>query len=220
MTQDDRLNMLKQVLAAGVEPDTQTPDCLDDDTIAALAEGSLDAGSRSSALAHVASCARCRRAVASVARALTDHAVAREVRAATWGRRRILRIALPTAAAAVLLLLSWPSSPNEGGSGHRAPPSAPPAAPAPISPVGAVAEAGILQWTGVSGADRYRVTLFDAQGRVLFEVEVSDTVAILPDSLTLVRRQAYLWKIEARTGFDRWSPSELVEFSIGGAAPR
>jgi len=219
VTQNDRLNMLKQVLAAGVEPDTQTPDCLDDDTIAALAEGSLDAGSRSSALAHVASCARCRRAVASVARALTDRSVARALGSAAWGRRRFLRIALPTAAAAVLLLLSWPSSPNEGESEHRAPP-APRAAPVPISPMGPVAEAQILRWTAVSGADRYRVTLFDVQGRVLFEAQVSDTMAMLPDSLTLVRGQAYLWKIEARTGFDRWSPSELVEFSIGGAAPR
>jgi hypothetical protein len=81
-----------------------------------------------------------------------------------------------------------------------------------------VANAAVLRWTSVTGADRYRVTLFDAQGLVLFETQVGDTIARLPDSLTFARGQTYLWKVEARTGWDRWAASELVEFSIPGSA--
>lgn len=209
--------MLRQVLAARVEPDRATPECLNDDTIAALAEGSLDAAMRARAVPHLASCSRCRRAVASVARALADRAVAHEA-ALGRGRRRFLRIALPAAAAAVVLLLSWPPGANDGGSGHRDPPGRI-AVPLPISPVGAVANAAILRWTSVAGADRYRVTLFDAQGRVLFETQVGDTIARLPDSLTVAGEQTYLWKVEARTGWDRWAASELIEFSIPGSTP-
>ena len=208
--------MLRKVLAARVEPDRATPECLDDDTIAALAEGSLGPAIRPPAVTHLASCAHCRRAVASVARALDDRAVARELTLGR-GRWRFLRIALPAAAAAVLLLVSWPPAATDWGSGHRDPPHGA-AAPSPLSPVGAVANVALLRWTSVTGADGYRVTLFDAQGRVLFDMEVGDTIARLPDSLVFAPGQPYLWKVEARTGWDRWSASELVQFSVPGPA--
>jgi hypothetical protein len=88
--------------------------------------------------------------------------------------------------------------------------------PTPRSPLGAVASVNGLQWSAVAGANRYRVTLFDARGHVLYETEVADTVAALPDSVALVPGEPYLWKAAARTGFDRWTASPLVEFSIAG----
>jgi hypothetical protein len=73
-----------------------------------------------------------------------------------------------------------------------------------------------LRWSAAAGADRYRVTLFDADGRVLYETEVGETVAPLPDSVAPGPGRPYLWKVEARTGFDRWSASDLVEFTVAG----
>jgi hypothetical protein len=195
-----------------------TVECLDDDTIAALAEGTLAPERRAAVLPHVASCARCRLAVASVARALADPAVARELSIDSRGRR-VYRIALPLAAAAVvLLLLSSPA--DDRGPGHRGPPPPPATVPIPRSPLGTFAAVDALQWSSVAGADRYRVTLFDATGRVVYEAERSDTFAALPDSIALEPGATYLWKADARTGFDRWTASPLVEFSIARAPPR
>ena len=119
----------------------------------------------------------------------------------------------------VLLLLTWPPADNRGP-GHRAPPPATATTPVPLAPIGPVADAAILRWSAVAGADRYRVTLFDAGGRVVYEARLPDTVAALPDSIVLAPGRTYLWKVEARTGFDRWAASELVEFSIAGNRPR
>src|SRR5207247_10396714 len=112
-------------------------ECLDDDTLAALAEGSLSAVARATALGHVASCPRCRSIVASVARALADSGVAREVPSpGSAGRRRFLPIALPAAPAAVPLGLAWPRHGDQDGSpSHRSPPGAT-ALPVPRSPAG------------------------------------------------------------------------------------
>jgi len=210
----DPLDLLRDSLRALPGPQSRTPDCLDDDTVAALAAGTLDAAARARALAHLAACARCRHAVASVARALSDPAVAREVTAAERrGRRLPYGLALSAAAAAILLLLAGPRLLDLGRPVHRAPPLTA-AVPVPASPVGVVADADTLRWLAVPGADRYRVTVFDAPGAVLYETQLADTVAILPDSLVLVPGRPYLWKVEARTGWDRWSPSELVEFSL------
>src|SRR5438128_2586029 len=111
MSHPDPLDPLRRVLAlhAAGAPEQPTLECLDDDTLAALAEGSLSVVARATALGHVASCPRCRSIVASVARALADSGVAREVPSpGSAGRRRFLQIALPAAAAAVLLVLAWP----------------------------------------------------------------------------------------------------------------
>jgi len=217
MRSDESFEELWSVLDTRVRSETLTPDCLSDDMIAALADGSLAPDVRASILPHVASCPRCRLAVASVARALADPAVARELSASSNGRRWY-RIAVPLAAAAVLLLLL--SSPGDDRSPvHRGPPPPPPATtPIPRSPVGAVAAVNALRWSPVAGADRYRVTVFDATGGVVYATELADTVVAFPDSVALIPGDSYLWKVDARTGFDRWAASELAEFSI--AAPR
>lgn len=220
MTKPDPLEPVRHGLRARAGSGAPTPECLDDDTIAALADGTLAPPTRAAVLPHVAGCARCRTAVASVARALADTGVAREVDSIEGGRRRIYRIALPVvAAAALLLVLVWPRPVDHDGLPHRAPPITASAVPVPLSPIGTVADAGVLRWTAVAGADRYRVTLSDAGGRVLHEMQVADTVVALPDSLVLVPGRSYVWLVEARIGFERWSVSRLVEFSIAGPPP-
>jgi len=203
-------------MAAGLSP-AATPDCLDDDTIAALAEGTLDGAARAAVMPHLATCRRCRTAVASVARALADPAVSREVAAVdTNRRRRLWQIVLPVAAAAIFIAIAWPRLAEDGG--HRGPPI--PVAPTLLSPIGAVAEASTLRWAGLTGADRYRVTMFDARGRVLYETQISDTTAALPDSIPLTPGRPYFWQVAARIGWDRWSASQLAEFSIARGPPR
>jgi anti-sigma factor ChrR (cupin superfamily) len=189
-------------------------ECVDDETIAALAEGSLDAAARDVAMAHIAGCARCRGAVSSIARALMDPAVSREVRATARPRLRLVTIASGLAAAAIVALIALPWRSADEAPTHRAPTITAAPNPVLIGPVGIVASAPALRWTGVGGADRYRVTLFDATGGVVYETETTDTTAALPGSVSLERGDSYFWKVEARTGFNRWSSSDLVEFSV------
>ena len=218
MTRLDPDEAIRHLLRAAARTGTPTSDCLDDDTVAALVEGTLDPARREVILPHVASCAWCRDAVASVTRALANDRVAREVTVLEGrGRGRVLRILVPLAAAAgLLLVLVWPRPMQDGG--HRGPPPVA-STPVPIAPIGVVASASPLVWTAVVGADRYRVTLAEASGHVLYETQVADTVAALPDSIVLVAGRPYVWLVEARTGFDRWQASQLVEFSTTGAVP-
>lgn len=225
----DQAEWLRRALAPHARGDhPSTPDCLDEDTLTALAEGTLDAETHTAVTPHVASCPRCRHLVASVARAIADPDVAKEIRAlvgdAAEGsrRRRVQRtgwIAAGVAAASVLLLLAWPP-PLDEPLPHRALPMTAAPAPEAVSPVGTVAEARSLRWTAAPGADRYRVTLFDAAGTILYETELADTVAVLPDSVLPVPGVTYWWEVEARVGFDRWAASGLIEFSVAGGPGR
>jgi putative zinc finger protein len=218
MMPDESIEELRRVLDTRVRSETPTPDCLPDDLIAAFADGSLAADSRAPVIAHVAACSRCRGAVASVARALADPSVARELSGSS-DRRRWYRLAVPLTAAAVMLLLVW--SPEGGPSGgHRGEPPPPAATPVPRSPVGAVAAVDELRWSAVAGADRYRVTVFHADGGVVYVAEVRDTLVAFPDSIALQSSVSYLWKVDARIGFDRWAGSELAEFKVVGPGRR
>ena len=211
-----REDMPALLRAMAPRPEATTPDCLDDETIAAAADGTLPPAARTAAQQHLASCARCRSAVAAVSRLLSDDAVAGAVKALDRSRNApVWRIpAAVAAAAALVLLLLWPRPGDELP--HRAPTITAATQPVPLEPIGAVADVPVLRWAAVPRADRYRVTLFDAAGGVLYEVLLSDTVVAVPDSVAIVAGGVYLWKVDARTGFDRWSASQLVEFSVAG----
>lgn len=210
MNVPDPEHLLRHAVPRDASP---TAGCLDDDTVAVLAEGRLDDGARAAAFPHLAECPRCRAAVASVTKALGDPSVARELATLRGGHRRLVRIATPAAAAAIILLIAMPR-PSADVALHRAPTITAVSSPVPMAPVGIVASANILRWSSVSGADRYRTTLFDDAGAVVYETQTADTVVALPDSVHLTPSRSYLWKVEARTGWGRWSASELIEFSI------
>jgi hypothetical protein len=152
-----------------------------------------------------------------VARALADPGISREVTALDVPfRPRWRRFALPAAAAAILVVSLGPFDllRRERGETHRAPTITNGSLPTVVTPQGAVAEVRELRWTPVEGADRYRVTVFSADGLVVYEAEPLAAVATLPDSLRLASGRRYLWKVDARVGFDRWVSSDLVEFSL------
>jgi len=222
MSDFDRLDRLRGFFHTGETPIAK-PDCLDEHTVAALADGTLDVEARGRALAHVAACALCRRAVASVAEALAAVPITHEIEIVEGRRRRVgplVWIAAPMAAAATVLLLLW-SPADDRPPGHRGSPPPPPAtAPTPRSPVGVVSMVNDLRWSHVAGADRYRVTVFDGTGGVVYAAEASDTVVAFPDSVALLPGAAYLWKVDARTGFDRWETSDLAEFRVAAESRR
>jgi hypothetical protein len=220
MNDSQRLDRLRKYFHTGEIP-LPRADCLEAETIGGLADGTLDSAARAHGLKHLASCASCRRAVASVAAALADGPITHEIEVIDGGGRRrfgrVFRITVPLAAAATVLLLLW-SPANDRSAVHRALPQTG-TAPVLIAPLGAVAAVDDLRWTSVAGADRYRLTVFDAAGAVLYETQGPDTMAALPDSVRFIPGRPYLWKVEARTGWDRWSTSDLAEFTIARGPP-
>lgn len=220
MTERPSPDSLRQALLARRGTAERTPSCLPDATVAALAAGTLDATQRDAALRHLGDCAFCREAVASVARALADRSVAREI-AASEGRGPARRLAwlVPLAAAAALLVVLWPSSDDGGPVTVRDRPAANANAPRPIAPRDAVARLNQLIWSRVPGAVQYRIRLYDADGGVLWTAETPDTLAIIPASIRLVPRTSYFWKVEARAEPMRWSGSDLVEFRVTESSP-
>jgi hypothetical protein len=208
--------------AAAAHSDVAGPDCLDEETIAAVVDGTLEIPARSAANRHVASCARCRGAVASVARGLADTRVAGEIAKIDrgQGRRRFRRYLFPAVAAAALgIFLARPRGTVDDALQHRGPAITTAPAPVPLSPVAAVAEARVLRWSAVPGADRYRVTIFDAAGKPVYDAQLADTVATLPHTIGLVAGRVYLWNVEARIGWNRWTSSPFAEFTVV-AVPR
>ena len=86
-------------------------------------------------------------------------------------------------------------------------------APTLIAPIGVTQATDSFTWTSVPKADRYRLTLFDRAGTMLWQAEGSDTAMAAPRSVVIGESATLLWKVEARTGWDRWVESELIEFS-------
>ena len=190
-----------------------TSECLTEDALAAFVAGTAAEAERARCMEHLAECSRCAGTVASVARALATDELAREMGAVELpDPRRWQRALLPLAGAAVLaLLLARPSMQPP----HRSSPVTEFPAATLIAPLGYVSDMPPLRWRAVPMADRYRVTLFAADGDVIYENIVTDTVVIVPDSVPLRSGQTYFWMVAANTGWDRWVNSEWAEFSAG-----
>jgi putative zinc finger protein len=169
---------------------------------AAYLDGGVSHAERARIEAHLAECDTCRDEVVAVVRLLHRRSAPRRWMAG-------LGIA---AAAAILLLVIVPNTPHR--SVTREPPVTVAGAPRPVAPVGATPAFSNLTWTSVPRADRYRVQVFDDAGTVLWETDTPDTSATVPARVTFAPARVYYWKVEARTGFDRWAESELTRFTI------
>ena len=173
------------------------------DDLAAYLDRSLDAEARARLEAHVAWCAECRAELREVS------AILRSAEAAP--RRRLAWIApAAAAAAAVILLVALPRGPaSDPAPSHRDAPGlvdrTPELAPGP--------ETGVLRWSRVERADRYRVTVFSEDGTVIWRTETPDTSVALPDTAGVVAGGTYLWRVDARVGIDRWVESKLETLS-------
>jgi hypothetical protein len=179
-----------------------------DDDLAAYLDRRLDAAERERLESHVAWCPDCRAQLTAASAVIRRRATVRK-------RWATLAPVVAGAAAIVLLVASPEGWPGVGSApAHRDAPSVTATAPIPITPRGAVTAAEALVWHRLERADRYRGTLYDASGAVIWRAETGDTVAALPDSVRLEPGAAYLWRVDARVGIDRWVQSELLQFTV------
>jgi hypothetical protein len=219
----------RRVIAAiGAAADTARSghgSCLDDAALSELAEGTEDAEHRFTSVAHLSTCGHCRQEFAAVVVLLTDPEIVTETRRLSPTPARKSKFVGPFAglgviAAAILMVIVMPRTSTFRESSHRASTITAAAVPALTAPVGDVGAATALRWAAVAGADRYRVTLFDATGHVLYETQIVDTEVALPDSVIVAPGRSYLWKVEARAGFERWTSSDLTEFRVSAKRSR
>jgi hypothetical protein len=184
---------------------------LESGLVASYLDGGLPPERRARVEAHAAECAACRWELIEVARLLHS----RRRRPAWYAG------AAAVAAAAVIAILVWPGSPSQpGGAGdYRERAGTTTVAPAALAPQGLSLGLTRLEWTSVPRNRGYHVTLYDDRGSVLWETETSDTVAPLPDRIRLTPGTTYFWRVEARTGWHRWTSSGLTPFSIQPPVP-
>jgi hypothetical protein len=222
---------MASVLQSSGSDTSGTASCLDEMTVANVVEQGVNVTERPELIAHLAVCARCREQVASVAGLLRESSVAAEIGRVTVRttapvsrRWRFVGAGALTALAASVAFMVRGSGDQVDATRtvvamtdtepHREQSVTTTVAPTVIAPLGAIAAADTFRWTSVPRADRYRLTVFDREGRTLWEAEGKDTTVARPDSIAGQRGATYLWKVEARTGWDRWVASELVEFSV------
>jgi hypothetical protein len=222
---------LRARAVAGPRPLTR---CLSDDEISVLAEnGRTEDGHHpdAAALDHLAACARCCQRLAAVTRLLKDERVAAELlrleaAAGTSAHGRFglaTTVAAATLAAAVLAMVfvlpriaSTPAYRTAAPvTDHRESAITTTVAPRIVGPFGIAAASDSLRWTSVPHADRYAVRMFDREGTLVWNPETSDTVLAIPPHNIHNGVTTYLWKVEARTSWDRWVASEWADLTIG-----
>jgi len=195
-----------------------TPDCLDAEAIAALADGSMDLVDAPGALNHLLDCSRCSQEVASGAQVLAAPEVRAEVdrlgslpEHRHWRRIASSVIVVGAAAAALLFIVERPSSSEVAQPLYREESVTGVAAPHLIAPFGITATVDVFRWTSVPRADRYRITLFARDGSVIWETLTRDTTIVLPDLVRRVPHDTILWRVAAHVGWeDRWATSDLA----------
>ena len=207
---------------------------LDDDVIAAIVDG-MDRDSHREAIAHLGECSECRARLVAVANLLEDSAIAEEIEKlhpsirrrapkrwtpAYWGAAATL-----AAAAAVTIVLVRPDNINLRPNGsvvstqtHREGTVTTTMPPRILSPA-SIGGGDSLRWTSVSGADLYRVQVWDREGNVVLSTDTRDTSLALPPPLA-GKGGSYLWEIKARTGWDRWVSSDFLELTVRATSAR
>lgn len=178
---------------------------LEPNDVARYVDGAMDPETRAVVNAHLASCDDCRAEVAEVS--------AMAARIQTRRRRRSLLIPAGAVAAATILVLVLPRGRAPSGE-QREPPLAMAISPRALAPVGVVDSSISFSWTSVPDASRYEVRVFDSLGATLWQHETTDTSATVPSTMHLQPSVPYYWRVEARTGFDRATRSDLVGFSL------
>ena len=199
--------------------------CLDEMAIAALAEGVATDDARVAATVHLVTCASCRSQLAELRAALDDSAIAAALPSGgATGRRRSAIMGVSAAGLAAAAVLTFAIRANlarhETAAPMRDESGALVVAPVAVAPVDVVSGGLVFRWSSVPGANMYRVRVFDPEGVVVWETQTSDTTVAPASATTLERGARYLWKVEARTDFDRWVGSALTEFKLSADGVR
>lgn len=171
------------------------------DDIAARLEARLPEAEVMRVDRHLAECDECRAELIAVSRVL---------RSKPSHRRWYIPAGIAAAAAAVFFIWIMPAKPPLN---YREPAVSATPAPIGLAPRGRTTAPVRLIWTRVPHAERYRVTVYDSTGGVIWESQTKDT-AVQTVGAPLRSRVRYFWQVEAETGFDRWIRSDAVEFVI------
>lgn len=179
----------------------------DPEDLAAYLDGRVSDRDGERIEAHAAECPECRREIADVTGTL-----------ARLGAARRWRVWAPAAAAAAVLAVLLLGAPriddgSDGAVRFRGPdPAAEPAEILISSPPtdGTVGRDGLaFVWRSTGPDASYQLTLTDGEGAVVWEMETTDTVVSLPDTIDLEPGSAYHWYVDAllRSG---WSTTSGV----------
>jgi anti-sigma factor RsiW len=208
----DQVAFLAGATQAEAEPGA---DCLGPDTIAALADSTISMEDRSAAVGHLATCARCRAELAEVCATLRDPDVAATRRRSGLPRVRTLvaGLGLLAAAAAAILVVAVHRQRVEPAPQLRDD-ALPARVPVVLAPRGGISAPPVFRWSSVPGADRYHLTVFTNDGTIVWESETVDTTITTPVTTQWHHDVNYFWKVAARTAFDRWSGSRMIEFHL------
>lgn len=206
---------------SGVDVTRETPNCLDAESIASVVEGHDDRAESAAARAHLVECARCRNEVASLARLLEVPEVRKEL---DHLRQPVRNLRIPfvagallttAAAAALTIIVGRPSPASLNKPVYREESVTGFAAPRLLAPLGAIANINAFQWTSVPRADRYRITVYNRDGSVIWETLTRDTVITPPEVVQGMRDATLLWRVAAHVGWeDRWTASDLAMLSV------
>lgn len=179
--------------------------------IGAQLEHRLAGREREALLRHLETCEECRRELAEASRLLGM---------GLPGRRRILvPVATLLAASAAFLLLARVAP--DGDRTAVVEQAQRQAQPDLVEPIVVVTPAddevvtgrtAVLTWRADGRDAMYRVTLQDDAGRVLWTGNTRDTIAAIPDSVTLVQGNAYYWSVDALRPDGRSTTSKAHRF--------
>jgi hypothetical protein len=213
---------------------SDTPAHLDDDVIAAIVDG-MNPDSHREALAHLSECSECRARLVAVANLVDDSLIAEEVeklerseksRAAKRWTPAYWAAAATLAAAAVVTIvvvrpdkLDTPVNGSAVSSETRREGTVTTTAPPRILSPAAIGPDDSLRWTSVTGADLYRVQVWDREGNVVLATDTRDTALAIPRALSS-KGGSYLWEVKARTGWDRWVSSDFLELTVRATSAR
>jgi len=179
-------------------------DHLSAEDLASHLDGVLPPGERTRVDQHLAECHECRAELIAASRVLRTKP----------GRRRWFIPTTIAAAAAAAVLVLWRSGTDDTfPPQYREPAVSTTPAPIGLAPRGVTAAPVRLIWTRVPHAERYRLTVFDSTGAVLWESQTTDTSIAVPRSVQLRPRAPYFWQVEAQTSWNRSIKSDVVEFS-------
>lgn len=207
----DQLRVLERTVADGL-------DCLDEAALARVADGF----GRPEELAHLAGCPACRAQLADLRRLLDAAPVARELALLDPPRRKVRTSpgrwpAVAAAAAVLAAVLLWrgPFSGVAGSDRLRDDPGVVRGVvPTLLSPRDVKAGQPAFWWTSVPEASQYRLTVFDAEGGLVWSTETADTTVIPGPDAEMATDVGYWWRVEARVDFDRWVASDLADFQL------
>lgn len=90
-----------------------------------------------------------------------------------------------------------------------------------IEPVSArvLEERPVFRWTGIAGAEAYRVQVIDSAGQAIAEFEQPGESGQLPEGLRLKAGEAYSWRVEARLANGK-RMSRSADFAVLDAEAR